>query len=508
MPFAKIKLPPGMFRNGTEYEAAGRWYNGNLVRWENGRLKPIGGWLALLTAGVHFTGVARGGIAFTDNLGFNYLAIGTNSNLYVGSNNTVTDMTPTGFVAGRVDSILGSGYGAGPYGNELYGRARTINTLQLNATTWQFDTFGNTIVMVSSSDQNIWQFDPTTGLVTKPAGSPTCLAVMSTNESFLIALGAAGNGRLVQWADIGSSTIWTPTGINSAGSIPVNSAGRLMAGSRVGLQNLLWTNIDVHLLNFIGGQGVYAPVRIGTSCGLIGPRAWAVAASAAGAGETAYWMSKGGFFAYAGAVVQVPCEVQDFLWANINFTQAAKIYASPNARHNEIIWFFPSLNSTENDSYVIFNYKENIWYFGLQSTLGARTTYIDRGVFEYPAGVDPAGLIYEHEFGFLANGASRVGQIFALSGPAEIGNGDQVINSNLLLPDGFNLTALQLTPRARFAPAGPLYTSTPVPMTPNTEGYVPLRFSGRQVAFQIDAIADSDWALGTSRFETAAGGGR
>jgi hypothetical protein len=508
MALMKVKLPPGMFRNGTEYESVGRWYNGNMVRWENGRLKPIGGWLALLAAGVHLTGVARGGIAFTDNLGFNYLAIGTNSNLYIGSNNTVTDMTPATFTAGRVDSILGAGYGAGAYGRELYGRVRTINTLQLNATTWQFDTFGNTIVMVSSSDQNLWQFDPTTGLVTKPAGSPTCLAVMSTNESFLIALGAAGNGRLVQWADVGSSTIWTPTGTNSAGSIPINSAGRLMAGSRVGLQNLLWTNIDVHLLNFVGGQGVYAPVRIGTACGLIGPRAWAVAASAAGAGETAYWMSKGGFFAYAGQVVQVPCEVQDFLWANINFTQAAKIYASPNARHNEIIWFFPSLNSTENDSYVIFNYKENIWYFGLQSALGNRTTYIDRGVFEYPSGVDPTGVVFEHEFGYLANGASRVGTVFAQSGPAEIGSGDKIIYSNLMLPDGFNLSALVLSTRARFAPAGPLTTNAPVAMTPNVEGYVPMRFSGRQVAFQIDIVADTDWALGTPRFEVVGGGGR
>lgn len=510
MGFAKIKLPPGMFRNGTEYEASGRWYDGNLVRWENGRLKPIGGWQALFGPSVHFTGVARGGITFEDNSGFPYVAVGTNSNLYIGEGlgGSFSDVTPPGFVIGQVDSIQGAGYGAGAYGAGDYGTARAIASIGLIAATWQMDTFGDTIVMCCTSDGNIYQFDPTTGLVTIPSGSPTCLAVMATNEAFLLALGAGGDGRKIQWADIGTSTVWTPTDTNSAGDIDCTTAGRLMAGSRVGLQNLAWTNIDAHLINFIGGQGIYAPIRIGTACGLVGPRAWAVAASAAGAGDTAYWISHGGFFAYNGAVLPLPCEIQDYIWANVNWTQAAKIYASPNARYNEVIWFFPSLNSLECDSYVVYNYKDNIWYFGIGSTLGVRTTYIDKGVFPLPLAVNPAGTLYEHETGFLDNGATRVGGVFAQSGPAEIDDGSKIIYSNLMLPDGSNLSSLQMTAQTRFAPAGPLTVGTPTPMAPNAEGYVPVRIAGRQVALRFDATADTDWAIGSSRLKVAAGGGR
>jgi hypothetical protein len=512
----KIKLPPGMFRNGTEYESAGRWYDGNLVRWQNGRLKPIGGFQAYVGAGANLVGVARGGIAFTDNGGFPYIIIGTSSKLYIGEGGVFEDVTPTGFVPGRVDSILGSGFSAGFFGQETFGTSRTLNTLQLKAATWSFDTFGNTVVMVMDSDRHIYQFDPTTGLVTIPAGSPTCVAVMSTNEDFLLALGSAGDARQVMWPDLGTSTDWTPTDINAAGAIDLNTAGRLVAGSRVGLQNLLWTDVDAHLLNFVGGQGIYAPIRIGTSCGLIGPRAFAVAASGAGAGETAYWISQGGFFAYAGTVVPLPCEVQDYIWANINWVQAAKIYASPNTLFNEIIWFFPSVNSNECDSYVIYNYKENIWYFGLQSPfLGARTTYIDRGVFGYPFGVNPAGMIFEHEVGYLANGATRVGQVYAQSGPAEIGNGDQVIYANMLVVDGTNLLnasnpVLTLTPQARLNPQAPLMASTPIPLAWNAEGYTPARFAGRQVALRVDQVADATlpWELGTMRVAMTVGSKR
>jgi hypothetical protein len=323
----------------------------------------------------------------------------------------------------------------------------------------------------------------------------------------LLAIGAGGDGRKVQWPDIGTSTDWTPTGINAAGDIDVNTAGRLIAGARVGLQNLLWTTVDAHLFNFVGGQAIYAPIRIGTACGLAGPKAFAIAASGAGAGETAYWISQGGFFAYAGTVVPLPCEVQDYLFANINWTQKAKIYASANSQFNEIIWLFPSVNSIENDSYVIYNYKENIWYFGLQSPfLGARTTYIDRGVFQYPFAVSPTGMVFEHEVGFLANGATRVGQVFAQSGPAEIGNGDQVIYANMLVIDGDNLGAvgqpiLTLTPKGRLNSNAPVMAANPIPVAWNAEGYTPARFCGRQVAIRVDQIADSPsaWELGTLR---------
>ena len=47
MPLLPIKIPPGFFRNATQYQAKNRWFQGNLVRFSEGRLRPIGGWQRL-----------------------------------------------------------------------------------------------------------------------------------------------------------------------------------------------------------------------------------------------------------------------------------------------------------------------------------------------------------------------------------------------------------------------------------------------------------------------------
>ena len=44
MALIPLKIPPGVYRNGTEYQSAGRWYDANLVRWYENTLRPIGGW--------------------------------------------------------------------------------------------------------------------------------------------------------------------------------------------------------------------------------------------------------------------------------------------------------------------------------------------------------------------------------------------------------------------------------------------------------------------------------
>jgi hypothetical protein len=527
-----IQIPPGMAHNGTDYEEAGRWFDGNLVRWENGRIKPIGGWVNIGQTDP-LQGVARGGLSFVDNLGFPYILVGTSSHLYIGQGGSgvYTDETPAlvpPLTPGRIDSIQGAGYGASTYGTydppdgtNTYGTQRTRDTLQLAATTWQFDTFGNEVAMVLNSDRVLRIFDPTTGLVTKAAGSPLCVGVMTTNEDFLLAIGAGGASRNIAWPDIGTTDDWVPTDINSAGDINLQTNGLAMAGTRVGLQNLVWTTTDVHLVNFVGQPAIYAPIRIGTACGLIGPRAWTVAATASGAGEAAYWMSSGGFFQYTGSVTPLPCEVQDFLWRNINFSQQAKIYASTNSRFHEVIWFFPSNASIEIDSYVIYNYKDNVWYYGLRSTL-SRTTYIDRGATPNPFGIDATGIVYQHEIGYLNNGLPRVGQVFVRSGQFDIGGGDQVIYANMMLLDGDGLIqgpgpVLNMTPRARFSsPLTPhVYPPTPpnqpgqtIPLVLNDEGYTPVRFAGRSIALRFDAMQDVDWSIGKIRFSLVGGSRR
>ena len=44
MALVPLQIPAGFYRNGTDYDASGRWRDGSLVRWRDGSLRPIGGW--------------------------------------------------------------------------------------------------------------------------------------------------------------------------------------------------------------------------------------------------------------------------------------------------------------------------------------------------------------------------------------------------------------------------------------------------------------------------------
>lgn len=497
-----IKLPPGMFRNGTEYESAGRWYDGNLVRWNKGRMRPVGGWRRVLAGGAALTGKARAMLGWRGNNGFRYIAIGTNSKLYIGSGGAYSDLTPLSFVAGRADAIEGPGFGVGPFGAEKYGKRRANNVLVLDAATWSFDTWGENLVAVFSADGRILQWAPTGGVL--PAAitnAPTgCIGVLSTDEGHLLALGPGTNRRKVQWCSQGDNTIWTPADTNSAGSRTLKTQGNIVAGRLVGSQPMIWTGIDAHVLDFLQYPLVYGNRKVGDGCGLIAPQAVVTDES------SALWMGNGSFFQYDGSVKPLDCEVSDYVFGDMNTLQRSKIFAVMNAQHNEVWWFYPSSGSTEIDRYVMVNRGEKPWAWTFGSL--ARTCWMDAGMMQYPIAVDPSGVIWEHEYGFLADGATRNSLVFAKSGPAEIGNGGKIIYSNLMLPDVSGNTAIRMRLRMRTAPAAPETECGPYSLVANAEGYVPVRVAGRQASLYIEQVQDANWSLGKTRFKLGTGGGR
>ena len=116
MALIPLKIPPGVYRNGTEYQSAGRWYDANLVRWYENTLRPIGGWRKKSETAL--TGSCRGILTWRSNSGGRYIAMGTHSKLYVMDENAVLkDITPTGFTAGRASAVSGTGYGYNTYGS-------------------------------------------------------------------------------------------------------------------------------------------------------------------------------------------------------------------------------------------------------------------------------------------------------------------------------------------------------------------------------------------------------
>jgi hypothetical protein len=491
--YIPLKLPPGIYRNGTEYQSAGRWYDANLVRWFENTLRPMGGWRK--RAAGQMSGSCRGFITWRDNDGDRWIAAGTHTKLYAMSEvGTLKEITPTSFTSGAANAIVGTGYGASTYGSLAYGTARPDMGSITPATTWSMDTWGEYLVACSNADGKLyeWQLGFTTptlaaAITNAPTGNK---ALLVTQERILFALGAGGNPRKVQWCDQENNTLWTPAGDNLAGDYELATPGTLMAGKRVKGINLLFTDVDVHTAQYVGAPFVYGFEKAGSGCGLISAQAVAAIDTAA------IWMSKSGFWMYDGYVKPLPSDVSDYVFGNMNFNQASKVYAVHNSQFGEIWWYYPSSQSTENDSYVTFNYRENHWNIG---TL-ARTAGTDAGVFISPLMVSTDGYIYEHEVGFAYDSAS----LYAESGPVQLGNGDNIMSVRQVIPDEQTLGEAVVSFKTRNYPTGTQSTFGPYTAANPTS----VRFSGRQVNVKVTGAVLADWRIGVMRLEAIPAGKR
>jgi hypothetical protein len=491
--YIPIKLPPGIYRNGTEYQAAGRWYDANLVRWYENTLRPIGGWRK--RAAGQMSGLCRGFITWRDNSANRFIAAGTHTKLYaMNEAGTLKEITPTGLTAGIADAVSKTGYGYSTYGTLAYGTARPDTGSVTPATTWSMDTWGEYLVACSSSDGKLyeWQLGFTTptlaaAITNAPVNNK---ALLVTQERILFALGAGGNPRKVQWCDQENNTLWTPAGDNLAGDYELATPGTLIAGKRVKSVNLLFTDVDVHTAQYVGAPFVYGFEKAGSGCGLISAQAVAAIDTAA------IWMSKAGFWIYDGYVKPLPSDVSDYVFDNLNFNQASKIYAVHNSKYGEIWWYYPSNGSTENDSYVTFNYRENHWSIGLL----ARTAGADSGVFANPLMVSTDGFVYEHEVGFAYDSAS----VYAESGPVQLGNGDNIMSVRQVVPDEQTLGEAVVSFKTRNYPTGTQSTFGPFTAANPTS----VRFSGRQVNMRVTGDTLADWRIGVMRLDAIPAGKR
>ena len=491
--YIPIKLPPGVYRNGTEYQAAGRWHDASLVRWYENTLRPVLGWRTRSASAV--TGSCRGIITWRDNAASRFIALGTHSKLFaMNEAGTLKDITPTSFTTGYASAQVSTGYGYSTYGNFAYGVARPDTGSIIPATTWSLDTWGEYLIACSNHDGKIyeWQLGFTTPtLAAVITNAPTSnKAIMVTAERFLFALGAGGNPRKVQWCDQENNTLWTPAGDNQAGDYELTTPGSLLAGKRVKGVNLLFSDVDVHTANYIGAPFVYGFEKAGSGCGLIS------AQSVAAIDTAAIWMSSSGFWIYDGYVKPLPCDVSDYIFTNINYGQKSKVYAVHNSEFGEIWWFYPSGGSNENDSYVTFNYRENHWSIGLL----ARTAGVDAGVFTYPLMVNPSGLVYEHEVGYNYDGST----LFAESGPVQLGNGDNIMSVRQVVPDEQTLGEAVVSFKTRNYPTDTQSTFGPYTAANPTS----VRFSGRQVNMVVTGAVLADWRVGIFRLEAIPAGKR
>ena len=493
MALIPISIPPGVYRSGTELQSTGRWYDVNLVRWTEGAMEPIGGWEVRPISAL--TGKARSLITWKTNGNVRLMAAGTSSKLYaVTQSNVLVDITPTGFTAGSDDASTGAGYGISTYGGGFYGTPRPDSGSVTPATTWSLDTWGEYLVGCSTSDGKLyeWQLDFTTP--TKAAviaNAPiNCIGLLVTADRSLFALGASGDARTVAWSDLEDNTVLTPSSTNLAGSIQLQTSGRIITAKRVRGQNLILTDIDAHTLTYVGQPFVYQAEIAGRACGAASANCVAVL------DNMAVWMGQKGFHVYDGYVKPLPCEVYDYVFNNININQLSKVYAVNNSQYNEVWWFYPSAGSNENDSYVSWDYVENHWTIGSL----ARTAGTDRSVFRNPIMIGTDNYIYDHEVGLNYSGALP----YAESGPFQIGQGDQVLYINEMIPDERNQGSVSATFKTRYYPTSEETTYGPYSLTQPTS----VRFNGRQIKMRVTTTTPSDWRVGTQRLNAIPGGRR
>ena len=92
MPLQKLQFLPGFFRRGTSYSDAGRWFEGQWVRFRDKYPEKMGGWQQYSSN--TFGGICRRLRQFASLAGITYTAVGTSTKMYVESGGTFTDITP------------------------------------------------------------------------------------------------------------------------------------------------------------------------------------------------------------------------------------------------------------------------------------------------------------------------------------------------------------------------------------------------------------------------------
>ena len=428
---------------------------------------------------------------------------------------------------GAAVSLFGYGWGAGTWSTSTWNTSREGLTggegVLLQSAKWALDNWGEDVLALQF-DGGLFYWDTSDGLssnlagTTEVSGAPTKsrFMIVSGDDRHVICLGtettigqtATQDNMFIRWSDQESTSDWTPTATNTAGSFRLTDGNQIQTAVRSRGAVMIWTDTALYAMQFIGAPLTFGFKQIGSNCGAVGINA------AVDVSGNSFWMSNDSFFIYDGAVKKLPCTVQDYVFDDINKNAQQDVFCAANSNYNEVMWFYASANSDQIDRMVTYNYAENLWYVG---TL-ARTSWSDYGVYPVPYATQfkstdttatistitglKAGrtFVFLHETGTEDDGSAMANHIE--SGDIDIADGDNFMSISRFIPDFKNLTGTaDVTIKTRPYPSGTQTSHGSFDVTTSTTK-VNTRIRGRQVAVRISSDATGDkWRYGTMRLD-------
>lgn len=502
---APLNMPPGIIKEDSDFATAGRYVDGNMVRFWKGRPERWLGWERLCEGALDSPG--RGEIEWVNFAGVKLMAFGTANKLWLLVNNaTLYDITPVGLPAGLVDSIDtidvpspgDYGEGVSPLVAENGGRART----------WMLSTWGQDLIAVPRGG-TIYHWagnNPYGTSAVAISGAPSsCLgAFVDADSRHLVAIGAntgmSDDPLFVRWAAQETLTDWTPMETNTAGDQRLQIGNECVGVVSATGAKLIFTDTGLYVFRYVGGDDIMSIKGDDErGVGLIGPRA------AATLDGIPAWMSDNGFHSYNGTVQGVDCDVHRYVFNNLNRLQAHKVCAGINRAYRERIWFWPFGDSAENNKFVAVNDKGH-WSLGDL----VRTSWLDCNTsVKSPVAVDADGVIYRHDTGTLGDGDPisyllETGDI-SQDGPGIAGNLNSVI-SRKIIPDYERMSGdHSITIKAKHYPRSGESIKGPYPYNVDTKQF---SVRSRGALHQIRFEGTGDFRMGTIRITTSANGGR
>ena len=379
---------------------------------------------------------------------------------------TLLDLTPITF---QTTGILPTGLLPGTV---YYTRYLTLTTFNLSATPT------GALIAFAGTPSGTHSISPRgVAISVLPGASDTPLNqnyfLVSDSSRFVICFGTNDylstvfDPMLIRWSDQESVTNWTPAVTNQSGSIRLSHGSRIVTAMQSRQEILVWTDSTLYSMQYLGPPYVWGTTLLGDNVSIAGPNAAALASG------VTYWMGVDKFYKYDGRVQTLNCDLLRFIYNDINRGQFDQVFASTNEGFNEVWWFYCTADSNENNRYVVYNYLENVWYYGSM----ARSAWLDTGLRNYPLAATYSSNIVYHENGVDDCTDSLEGvpmESFITSAQFDIGDGHNFAFVWRMLPD--------LTFNGSTAGTSPSMTIQLLPLQNSGSGYnAPISIGGTSV---------------------------